>query len=387
MADNPQRLVGLDFLRFFAASWVVMCHAHTFGRAGEMLEKVHGIGALLVYSLSANGSVAVDIFFVLSGFLVSGLLFKEAKATGTVSPLRFLIRRGFKIYPAFWVMTGCMVAWRLANHDYFKPGALWSELLYLQNYVEGLSFHAWSLAVEEHFYFFLAGVFWILKWRTRPGQALNFDFIPDLFLTVAVVCLLSRWALWAFLLDYTYENEHLYMQSDFALFDQLFFGVFLAHLWHNRWDEAMKQKIASWRGWFFAAGMLLLVPAVSPMMNSEWFRIFGFVIIYIGAGCLLLGGLGLKCDRGFFFIRWGANLGQYSYSVYLWHLLVGLCVFPLVQVNRDDLAGGFLNFTIYFALCWVVGIVLASAIEFPVLRLRDRRYPSLAGSRGIFGVR
>lgn len=78
--------------------------------------------------------MGVDLFFVLRGFLVSGLLFDELAKKGNVRPLRFLIRRGFKIYPAFWLMIALTVAFRTS----VRPLAVVCELLFLQNYGPGL---------------------------------------------------------------------------------------------------------------------------------------------------------------------------------------------------------------------------------------------------------
>ena len=88
--------------------------------------------------------IGVDLFFVLSGFLISGLLFSDIKETGTVHLGRFYIRRGFKIYPAFYaflVITALLSpAIRHTNH-------YWPEFLFLQNYFPRVWGHTWSLAI------------------------------------------------------------------------------------------------------------------------------------------------------------------------------------------------------------------------------------------------
>jgi peptidoglycan/LPS O-acetylase OafA/YrhL len=376
MADTRPRLIGLDVLRFAAASAVLLSHANNFGKAGNLFFKTPGFTGQILLALSGGGWVAVDVFFVLSGFLVSGLLFNEATQTGTISISRFLIRRGFKIYPAFWVMIAFSVVWIIVCSGSITPRDLCAEFFYFQNYGHSLCFHTWSLAVEEHFYFILAGWFLILKWRARPNRTINFNGVPNLFLTVAVLCLVLRFITWWVITGIRNENMHWIMKADHAVIDSLFFGVLLSYYWHNCWNEQMKRKIISLRLPFALAGLCLLLPGFVPVMDIQWFRIFGFILIYLGAGCLLLSSLSLDYIRCPAFVKWLAWLGKYSYSVYLWHLLVGSCLFPLIDFNLNTRLGSILDAFIYFALCWIVGIILACIIEFPALRIRDRWFPS-----------
>lgn len=84
------RNLGLDILRFIACSLVIFNHV----QGPENLN-------IFIQTLKKGGWIGVDLFFVLSGFLIASLLFKEHKASGSIDLKRFLIRRGFKIYPAF----------------------------------------------------------------------------------------------------------------------------------------------------------------------------------------------------------------------------------------------------------------------------------------------
>src|SRR3954471_20438531 len=85
MKSFNHRLTELDFLRGIAVILVLFAHHYLISYTGTM------------------GWIGVDLFFVLSGFLVSGLLFAEYKKFGDIHPVRFLIRRGFKIYPLFYL--------------------------------------------------------------------------------------------------------------------------------------------------------------------------------------------------------------------------------------------------------------------------------------------
>jgi len=379
MAGSRPRLVGLDVLRFAAASIVLVGHTNNFGNTGKVFFETPGFIGQILLVLAGGGWVAVDVFFVLSGFLVSGLLFREVAQTGTLSISRFLIRRGFKIYPAFWVMIAFTVVAILWKGGSVSILDLCGELFYFQNYGPSLQFHTWSLAVEEHFYFLLAGWFLILKIRAGPNQPVRFEGIPNVFLTVAVLCLTSRFVAW-WVLDFSYQNHHWFVHADHALLDSLFFGVFLSYYWHNCWDDGAKQRVISLRLPLAFAGLCLLLPGLLSVMDIQWFNIFGFILIYLGAGCLLLSSLSLDYIRCPAFVKWLACLGKYSYSVYLWHLVVGNYFFPMVETRLDNRLGWTLDALIYFVLCWLVGILLACIIEFPALRLRDRWFPSLAKS-------
>jgi peptidoglycan/LPS O-acetylase OafA/YrhL len=314
----------------------------------------------------------------LSGFLVSGLLFEEAARTGTVSVSRFLIRRGFKIYPGFWVMTAVFIAWDRLHGTHDSVKAIFAELFYFQNYGISIWGHTWSLAVEEHFYFLLAILFFILKRRTAPGRTMDFACIPNLFLAFAVLCLLARAFTWWAILTIDNDNEFLFNRADHAVMDSLMFGVLLSYYWHHCWSLPVRAKVLAWRVPLAVAGVLLLSPYLREHMNIDCFRVFGLILVYLGAGCLVLSSLSLDYISCPAWVRWPARLGKYSYSVYLWHVLVGMWMTPLLGSKGDSLPARLLNFLIYFVGCWVIGIVFAWLVEFPALRWRDRLFPSLA---------
>ncbi|MBK9638567.1 MAG: acyltransferase [Bacteroidetes bacterium] len=135
--NSPSRRSELDFLRGVAILLVLFRH--------------------YLYNdyLYDIGWIGVDLFFVLSGFLVSGLLFKEFKITNSVNYLNFLIRRGFKIYPVFYLFITFTILWKIKIHSPLELRCLVGEIFFLQNYVGNMWSHTWSLAVEEHFYLLL----------------------------------------------------------------------------------------------------------------------------------------------------------------------------------------------------------------------------------------
>jgi peptidoglycan/LPS O-acetylase OafA/YrhL len=252
------------------------------------------------------------------------------------------------------------------------------ELFYIQNYGPAVTWHTWSLAVEEHFYFLLAGLFWLARWRTKAGGKVTLKWVPDLCLAMAVACLISRFIMWLTIVDVTSDNAFWFIHSDFSLIDSLFVGMLLSYFWHHSWSDPVKKRLMLCSVPLAITGIILLLPFWMGVLGIQWFRLFGYVMLYLGAGSLLIGSLALDYYGCPHWVRTVAWLGQYSYSVYLWHLLCGHVVFPWLSVKLDpeNRLGWTLNALIYFVSTWLAGILLAHLIEFPVIRLRDRWFPA-----------
>lgn len=158
------------------------------------LDGWRGLAILLVlyahFSLSAGGELGVALFFVLSGYLVSGLLFQRKVSLAT-----FFWRRATRILPTFWLylaVVGCYMAWQPAS--YVVPlKEMLATLTFLRTYLPaGQSIwsaqwpigHLWSLNVEEHAYLLLALVAAGLRWTRAADRA-----PVALFACVAAMCL------------------------------------------------------------------------------------------------------------------------------------------------------------------------------------------------------
>src|SRR5262245_1722109 len=124
------------------------------GRSPQ-LDLLRGIAVLVVllvhypyFKVFEVGWVGVDLFFVLSGFLISGLLFNDWKQNQSISLSRFFIRRGFKIYPAFYffLFTLLPVVILQTSHQKHDVGArVLAEVFFVQNYLPHIWLHTWSL--------------------------------------------------------------------------------------------------------------------------------------------------------------------------------------------------------------------------------------------------
>jgi peptidoglycan/LPS O-acetylase OafA/YrhL len=317
-----------------------------------------------------GGWIGVDLFFVLSGFLVSGLLFGEYEKHGNISMKTFLVRRGFKIYPAFWLLTMVSIVIFIWRGDHFKRLAIPSEFLFVQNYGPSFWNHTWSLAVEEHFYFFLViFLFALLKFRTGANP---FRIVPLMFGALAVTCLALRFLTLKASPQFI-DKAQLYPTH--LRIDSLFCGVVISYFYHMRPAQFMNWA-KTWRWFLFAAGVACLAPAFFFVLKkTPWIFTLGFTLFYVGAACLLMAMLGISIpDHAWSKI--GAYVGSHSYSIYLWHMPVLLWIVPLfvgtVKVDRN----WFAYFSIYIFGSIAFGILMSTLLEFPMLRLRDRLFPS-----------
>lgn len=356
------RLPQLDFLRAVAVLLVVGNHGNVCPpEVNFYLNKITTVW-------NRGGWTGVDLFFVLSGFLVSGLLFNEYRKRGDIDLKRFLIRRGFKIYPAFWFLIFVTLAVTVLNGEAVWRTAFLDELLFVQNYRPAIWEHDWSLAVEEHFYIFLTLLFFIFLVVGKRTKQNSFAFIPTLFFSIAFVCLLFRFITAAYLpFSYGVNIEQTHLRID-----SLFFGVFLSYLWNLR---GLSENKSLENNKFLVAfvGVLCFVPAfVFELSETAWMRTVGLTMFYVGGGFLMLALL--KFDfRANKFLHLFARIGKYSYSIYLWNLPVH---FWLVKFTNLAAENWFLYALIYWSGTFLLGVGTAKLVEYPVLKLRDRIFPS-----------
>lgn len=357
------RILQLDILRGVAI--LLVLGRHMFPCPPERSAWLHDVTRVW----NQGGWIGVDLFFVLSGFLVSGLLFREYQQTGAARAGNFLIRRGFKIYPAFWALL--IATFVFGGTSRASLGRVLGELFFLQNYLGGLWNHTWSLAIEEHFYFLLAG--WV-AWRCRRHPEAPFTGLPLLFGAIAVACLALRaaTALWV-------PYSHLtHVFPTHLRIDSLLFGALLSYGWHlgglrkHPWLSRGTPLLA-------AAGLtLVLPPFFFPIETTPLLTVIGLPALYVGFGLLLLSMLSIDSGR-FRPLRGLGRIGLHSYSIYLWHLPVVRWGIPWAVELNGGLLDWFVYAGLYLAGSIVLGIATAKLIEVPAVRLRDRLYPSRSG--------
>ncbi len=363
------RLHGLDTLRAFAILWVMPFHLN--GHFPEALQ-----------APSHYGWMGVDLFFVLSGFLIASQLFRPILSGSRLAVREFYARRAYRILPAFFVVLLLYVfvpGWREA------PGLqpAWQFATFTENllidYGRNQAFsHAWSLCVEEHFYLVLP-LLTMLMMR-RPAAWKVYALLA--FVSLAGVGM-RAYVLVHVLRPLGPDNdrfgttfiETMYYPT-YVRLDGLLAGVALASLraFRARWWSVLMR-----RGHTLAFAGVGLVAFVGWSAPARYRAVTGLAV-FADLFCYPLLGLGFALltasalSQNGLLARWrvpGAKLiALLAFSLYLTHkeaVHLLLKLFPGLPDNTYRVQ------PLYFAVCLAVAGTLYLGVERPFLRLRERR--------------
>lgn len=373
--STPQRSRAIDVLRAIAILLVIGCHYVVAPSDSGALSPLAGAWYRV-------GWAGVDLFFVLSGYLVSGLLFAEYRRTGAIDVRRFLVRRSLKIWPAYFAYLAFLALWFTWQSWHGKPvhvfESLRANLLHLQNYFGTPREHTWSLAVEEHFYLLLAALGFVglqVPWLRHRARR----FFPGVALATVLALAAVRHA--QFL---SVGREGMNLFATHLRFDGLLIGTLLAYLHHFRpaalaWSARRPRTT-------LLAGVALALPVMiaTPDLNA-WTAGAGLSVMYVGFALFVLGTT--RCEqtpwgRRVFASRrggWGARIGFCSYGIYLWHI-------DLAQTPWKKIAAAlgttplpaeivWLATTLaYVGMAILAGAFMSRLIEWPALALRERYF-------------
>ncbi len=343
-----RREIELDFIRGIAILMVLDFHqSHTL-----FLYPFYLLG------FAHFGWVGVDMFFILSGFLIGGLLMKEWKLRSRVDSGRFLVRRGFKIWPQYYVYLAVVL---LSGHR-----TLWElrwNLLNVQNYMGGIA-HTWSLAVEEHAYLLLIGMLALAAmWRVRVRHLAVF-----LACAVAGVMILRQ--------VLAGHGEPIFSETHSRI-DGILEGVLLAMLYHFRPVDfrRLQRPISMWLALLVGTLLFFRFAPVTPQFAAMSYNVANL----LGIATLMLLYRPRQGVRRPWLYRVVAWIGLYSYGIYLWHVAV---IAPLNSFDRH-VPGAFRvlwDATVPLMAGVGLGWAMTRIVEFPALRFRDRLFPQRVDS-------
>jgi peptidoglycan/LPS O-acetylase OafA/YrhL len=348
---------ALDGIRGLAVAMVFLYHYGDLSHSTSQVARAVGL-------LKVHGNSGVDIFFVLSGFLISGILFDTV-----ASPHRwrnFYARRSLRVFPLYYGVWAFLALYVLAQHLSWPQGT-WAYLAYLGNlefahktmvgpFIAG---HFWSLAVEEQFY-----LLWpLIVWKIGDLRKLTYIlvFLCGISFGIKLICVLLHHNLaWTYFLLPT-RMEGLATGSLCA--------IAVRRLTRSQWLQISR--------WAFPCSVLAAIgiDVAADFHQPIFGNLLWFQTMAIAAGSMLL----LSLDQGSVLSKiFSAGplrfIGRYSYGIYVYSVLIhnwlALHLKPIVYRNPQDPKSG----VVYLIACIgiVLGISMASfhCCERPFLRLK-----------------
>jgi peptidoglycan/LPS O-acetylase OafA/YrhL len=330
------RIPALDGLRALAVGLVLVEHSsltNGFPGAGRL----HMLGRL--------GTIGVDVFFVLSGFLITTLLCREFDRTGRVSLRGFYIRRALRILPAYCSLLLVVLAMSLAGAVHV-PAADWvAAVTYTMNFRQEPVWeigHIWSLSIEEHFY-----LAWPLVFLLVPRWA-----ALRVLIAVLVLGPVARWAVILTRPDLSPTVE----LWTFVRLDSIAFGCLFALL--ARQDRG--RRVLDLFGRYWPAALVSLVATYLLAHLSGKFSDGVAPSVTAGAIAILVWAAVRRAPRWLDHPVMVA-VGVGSYSLYIWQQ-------PFLNPHRDV---WWTNFPQNLLLVALVATASYRLVERPFLQLKD----------------
>jgi peptidoglycan/LPS O-acetylase OafA/YrhL len=359
-----KRLPGLDTLRALAIAVVMVFH-------------LDGVLPDAFSPVARYGWMGVDLFFVLSGYLIGSQLLKPVHDGRGLSLLEFYRKRAYRILPLYLVVLALYAFWPLWRE---APGMspLWEFLTFTENFFVHYSVnhafsHVWSLCVEEHFYLLLPVIVLAMSRRAAPWKT-----IVLLTLFVALGLAVRSYEYFHVLLPMDRESdgfgvgyiERIYYPT-YTRLDGLLAGVALALMRIYRpqwWSSLMKRS-----NWLLAGGVALMALTLWLFADrlSPAGTVIGFPLMALALAMLVMVAADRQCWFGRMRIPGARLVATLAYSLYLTHKEVAHLDerwLPRIMDARD-----WKTVAVLIVSCLAVAGFFYVTIERPFLALRDRR--------------
>lgn len=347
-AVDDSRIEGIDFLRGLSCLFVLTVHWFQYPDAP---------------TFPNSSFVGVDIFFVISGYLIGGILIKNYLKTGSVDQGRFFITRGVRIYPLHWVYFTYNIitifCWNGHVSGEVTPIRVFGELFYLQNFFQGLQGITWSLAIEEQFYILLPILMQVVISITG-----SIGSLPKVLVVLSVLPIIFRgitYGVWG-----SSEYHALYCYT-FNRLEGLCLGVALAHcsIYQTERMRLLREKYGAILGF---VGSVFICSAYGLNSKNSGVKaasyVAGFSVYAIGATLVLFPLSAVTRFKGpLLLLRPVSMLGYYSYAVYLFHINVKKTVVYIKRKTGIRPLYDAPTYPVYLGLAIFVGYVLYSIVD------------------------
>ena len=329
--------------------------------------------------LFSSGWVGVDLFFVLSGFLITGILYDTQR--GPRFFRNFYARRALRIFPLYYALLFVLIAVSTAQgyHWYLKGTLLY--LTYLHTlWIGGVGYttapwvninHLWSLAVEEQFYLVWPLLVFLLKTRRRIVVAA----LVGTACSIALRC-------WVYAAGVLHTYHYATYSWSPTRLDGLLVGAVLAMLIRSRW----RAEVLRWAPLVFGTGAVLSLLVVSsargmfpfyyPLLGIAGYPLFAVTFAALIGWALETGSVASRVCG----VRFLRLFGRYSYGIYVYHYVVHQLLTERVYDGIAARTGSKLVPLVGAGLVTVAAAMAVAVVSFhffesPILRLK-RYFPS-----------
>lgn len=355
-----KRIFGLDLMRTTAITFVLFGHGWFF--LGVLPDSINLLSNAWVFG--------VEIFFVLSGFLIGGILIKEFEENYNWSTLaRFWKRRWYRTLPNYFLF----LLINFVCFSFLKAGFSWNwqYLFFLQNFAwmpDRFFSVSWSLAIEEWFYLLLPLSIIAIKFFT---DSIKLAVVMSAVLFIVTSCVLRLYM--AINYDYVW-NEELRMTVIYRL-DALMYGVFAAWLYHYNTETFLSiKKSVAYLG-FFVFVISFVLRSTDLIYTNSFVTALLFPLSSFGFMCFLpVLATWNSGPKGCVTIM-VTLLSTWSYSLYLVHVPV-LEVVKILFAKFPMLTQSPINYVIF--ILWVlislfISYLIYRYFEKPMMNLRDNK--------------
>lgn len=353
--------------------------------------------AVIIYHIDANylpgGFLGVDLFFVLSGYLISSLIIKEYKSTGTVNLYNFYVRRARRLLPAvYFMITVVLIIITLFNGVLLKKSYLdalfgyiyssnWWYIFHKLDYFDSFGSqspfkHLWSLAIEEQFYMFFPLIFLIFNRKSKSNNGnskLNKNFIY-VVLSLILVSLIAH----ILLFDINNINR-IYFGTDTRAFS-LLVGVVGAILYPM--DRLSERTTKKDNMIYSIVSLISILVLIGIMINTSeyntWLYRGGFLLVaIIGLIIIISSGRQYTFMSKLLSFKPFVFIGKISYSLYLWHFPILVVTTPVSEIGNPNL----FYVTLRIVLIFLVATGSYMFVETPIRKLGFVNYINLLFKR------
>ena len=346
--------------------------------------------AVIIYHVDVNylpgGFLGVDLFFVLSGYLISSLIIKEYRKTGSLNLYNFYIRRARRLLPAvYFMITIGLVVMVLFNEVLLRKSHLdaifgyiyssnWWYIFHKLDYFDSFGAqspfkHLWSLAIEEQFYMIFPLLFLLIN-RKKKSKDGTYKLNKNFLYVVLGLILVS---LIAHILLFDINNiSRIYFGTDTRAFS-LLVGVVGAILYPM---EKLHAKVTPQQNIMYSVVSLVSIATLITVMiyTSEyntWLYRGGFLLVAIlGLIVIISSGKQHTLMSRLLSFKPVVFIGKISYSLYLWHFPVLVLTTPVSEIGNPNIIFVILRVILTFALATASYVF----VETPIRKLGFKNY-------------